>query len=125
MSCYITSCLVLLRSVMVSIVKHQHLIGSSMVLQITYNTYNTADGKNLKSNSGKPQLIYHIIMNLIIFPLPGSACPSSTENQVWFSNVQLACCKTITICCTSVSTNSTYLSQGFFYTCGNHLNKTD
>ena len=41
---------------MVIIVKHQHLIGSSMVLQIAYNTYNTADGKSLKSNSGKPQL---------------------------------------------------------------------
>ena len=41
---------------MVIIVKHQHLIVSSMVLQITYNTYNTTDDKSLKSNSGKPQL---------------------------------------------------------------------
>ena len=38
-------------------------------------------------------------MNLIIFL--ASACCSSTVNQLWFSTVQLACCKTFAICCTS------------------------
>ena len=40
-------------------------------------------------------------MNMIIFPT--SACLplcSSTINQLWFSTIQLACCKTFAICCT-------------------------
>ena len=38
-------------------------------------------------------------MNLIIFP--ASACPTSlhVQAQLWFSLVQLACCKTFAICC--------------------------
>ena len=46
-----------------------------------------------------------------------SAC-SSTINQLWFSLVQLACCKTFAICCTTVAlcnTTPTQLVEGDFY----------
>ena len=40
-------------------------------------------------------------MSLVIFP-PQHALPlgSNITNQLWFSTVQLACCKTFAICCT-------------------------
>ena len=62
----------------------------------------TADCKSLatcKLNSGKPQLIYHSHMNLIIFP--ASACPTSLfKHNCGFPLFSLHVCKTFAICCT-------------------------
>ena len=51
-------------------------------------------------------------MNLIIFP-PQRALPlcSSTINQLRFSTVQLACCKTFAICCNSFLSTQLYYGQ--------------
>ena len=58
-------------------------------------------------NSGKPQLIYHIWICLSFLPqhtLP--LCPSII-NQLWFSTVQFACCKTFAIWCNGSCFQST------------------
>ena len=52
-----------------------------------------------KQNSGKPQLIYHVWIWLSFPPQHVLPLCSSTINQLWFSTVQLACCKTFAICC--------------------------
>ena len=48
-----------------------------------------------KRNSGKPQLIYHVWIWLSFLPQLALPLGSSTINQLWFSMVQLACCKTL------------------------------
>ena len=43
-------------------------------------------------------------MNLIIFPASADLpLGSNPVNQLWFSTVQLACCKTFAICCNCLS----------------------
>ena len=62
----------------------------------------TADCKSLatsKLNSGKPQLTYHIWIWSSFLPQHALPLGSNPVNQLWFSTVQLACCKTFTIRC--------------------------
>ena len=84
-------------------VKGQHAMSVAKQSWMSTKKIFTADCKSpatRKQKGGKPQLIYHVWIWLSFQPQCSLPLCSSSINQLWFSTVQLDCCKTFAIHCT-------------------------
>ena len=72
-----------------------------VVFQLSEQAICTADCKSLATKPAEQwkTTIDLPRMNLIIFPASASPTSLFKHNQLWFSTVQLVCCKTLAICC--------------------------